>query len=204
MNDEKKPFENCLVLLMSFPGAGKKTVGEALAKKTHFILTHHHEWVDLILKLLGDDYQVMWDLDAKGWEKLNAADDLILSTMADVCPKEKSYIITQMMFDQDPYHQIFYDKVLSVVEKRKAHFFPVRLLCDEEELIKRVQSEDRKNFFKTRDAELSRSRSREKEVFYSRHPNEMTIDNTHKLPDEVADMIIDHMQNLSRIYCGKY
>ena len=104
------PIENCLVLLMSFPGAGKKTVGEALAKKTHF--------------------------------------------------------------------------------------FPVRLLCDEGELIKRVRSEDRKNYFKTRDAELSGSRSREKEVFYSRYPNEITIDNTHKFPDEVADMIIGHIQKI--------
>jgi len=199
MNNERRQFENCLVLLMSFPGAGKRTIGEALAKKTHFKLAHVHDWIDPLLKLLGDDYQVMWDLDAEAWEKLNAADDLILSTIADVCPKESSYVITQMMFDQDPYHQIFYDKVLSVVEKRKAHFFPVRLLCDEDALIKRVQSEDRKKYFKTRDVELSKSRSREKAVFYSHHPNEITIDSTHKMPDEVADIIIDHIQKMGSV-----
>ncbi len=194
MNNEKITFENYLVLLMGFPGVGKKTVGEALAKKTNFTLIHTSEWIDPILKLLGDDYQIMWELDAKAWEKLNAADDLILSTIADVCPKEKSYAITQMMFDQDPYHKIFYDKVVSVVEKRKAPFFPIRLLCDEDELVKRVQAEDRKNSFKTRDVELSRCRSREKVVFYSHHPNEITIDNTHKSPDEAANMIISHIQ----------
>lgn len=198
MNDEKRQFKNCLVLLMSFPGAGKKTVGQALAKKTNFKLAHDSDWIDPILKLLGDDYQVMWNLDAEAWKKLNAADDLILSTIADVCPKESSYVITQMMFDQDPYHQIFYDKVLSVVEKRKAHFFPIRLLCDEHELNKRVQSEDRKKYFKTRDAKLSNSRSHEKAVFYSHYPNEITINNTYKTADEVADIIIDHIQKMLR------
>ena len=141
----------------------------------------------------------MCDLNAESWKKLNAADDLILSTIADVCPKENSYVITQMMFDQDPYHQIFYDKVLSVVEKRKAHFFPIRLLCDEDELTKRVQSEDRKKYLKTRDVELSRSRSREKAVFYSHHSNEITINSTHKTPDEVADIIIGHIQTIARL-----
>jgi len=196
MNNEKRQFENCLVLLMSFPGAGKRTVGEILAKKTNFKLVS--EWIDPILKLFGDDAQIMWSLDTKAWGKLNAADDLILSTISDVCPKENSYVISQMMFDQDPYHQIFYDKVLSVVEKRKAHFFPIRLLCDEEELVKRVQSEDRKKYFKTRDAELSKNRSHEKEVFYSHHPNEIIINSTDKIPDEVADIIIDHIQKILR------
>jgi len=198
MNNEKRQFENCLVLLMSFPGAGKKTTGEVLAKKTNFKLAH--EWISPILKLFGDDGQVMWDLEAEAWKKLNAADDLILSTIADVCPKENSYVIPQMMFDQDPYHQIFYDKVLSVVEKRKAHFFPVRLLCDEAELRKRVQSKDRGKYFKTRDVELSNSRSREKAVFYSNHPNEITINNTHKMPDEVTDIIIDHIQKMCLLH----
>lgn len=98
------------------------------------------------------------------------------------------------MFDQDPYHRIFYDKVLSVVKKRKAHFFPIRLLCDEEELAKRVQSKDRKKYFKTRDVDLSKSRSRDLSVFYSHHPNEITINSTDKTPDEVSDIIIDHIQ----------
>lgn len=190
MNDIK--LENCLVLLMGLPGSGKKTVGEALVKNSNFRIAT--DWYDPILKLLGDDYQVMWNLNEEAWKKLNAADDLILSTIADVCPKTSNFVLTQMMFDKDPYHQIFYDKVLAVIKKRQSHFFPVRLLCDENELIKRVQAEDRKNYFKTRDVALSRDRSRGVEVFYSQHPNEITIDNTHKNPEDVADIIIEHMR----------
>lgn len=194
MKNEKIQFDNCLVLLMGSPGVGKLVVGKAFAKKTNSRLVT--EWFEPILKLFGDNAQVWYDLDANAWKKMNDADDLILSTIADVCPSSNSYVITQTMFDHDPYHKIFYDKVLSVVEKRKANFFPVRLLCDAEELTKRVQSEERRKYFKTMDAELSRKRSHAKEVFHSHHPNEITINTTNKKPDEVADVVICHIKKM--------
>ncbi|MCX7121751.1 MAG: hypothetical protein NTZ67_08305 [Gammaproteobacteria bacterium] len=193
MSNQQIELKNCLILLMGFPGVGKRSTGEIFSKKTHFKLAHHHDWVDPILKLLGDDYQVMWNLDAAGWEKLNAMDDIILSTIADVCEKESSFIITQAMFDQDPYHQIFYDKVFAIAKKRNAHFFPVRLVCDENELAKRVQSEDRKKYFKTRDVNLSKKRSNENQVFYSNHKNEITFNNTNLSAEIVSDRIIEHI-----------
>ena len=188
-------FENCIVLLMGFPGAGKRTVGDALALKMGARFSDHHDLVDPILKLWGDDYNVMWDMTPAMWDKFNAVHDVYLSTIADACSKDSSFIITEMMFDQDPFHKIFYDKVLSVVQKRQAHFFPIRLVCDEDELAKRVQSDGRKQYFKTRDVELSRRRSKENEVFYSHHANELTINNTHLSPDDVSELIIKHIKS---------
>ena len=181
---------------MGFPGAGKRTIGEALARKTNARFTGNHDLYDPFLKLFGNDYQAMWNLTPVMWEKLNAVQDLYLSTIANVCAHSDSFIFSEMMFDKDPYHQIFYNKVLDVVRKRNAHFFPVRLICDEDELSKRVESDDRKQFsnFKTRDTELSRKRSREEQVFYSQHENEITIDNTNLSADLVADKIIEYIQ----------
>ena len=197
MNNQKIPLENCFILLMGFPGVGKRTIGEALARKTNARFTGNHDLYDPILKLFGNDYQAMWNLTPEMWEKLNAVQDLYLSTIADVCARDDSFIFTEMMFDQDPYHQIFYKKVLGVVKKRGPHFFPVRLICDEDELAKRVVSDDRKQFsnFKTRDTELSRKRSREEQAFYSHHENEITIDNTNLSADNVSDKIIEHITN---------
>jgi hypothetical protein len=41
---------------------------------------------------------------------------------------------------------------------------------------------------------MTSKRSQNKVVFYSHHPNEITINNTHKIPNEAADIIIDHIQ----------
>ena len=196
MSNQKIQLQNSFVLLMGFPGAGKRTIGEALTRKTNARFTGNHDLYDPFLKLFGDDYQAMWNLTPAMWEKLNAVQDLYLSTIADVCAHDDSFIFSEMMFDKDQYHQIFYNKVLDVVKKRNAHFFPVRLICDEDELVTRVASDDRKQFsnFKTRDTELSRKRSHDEKVFYSHHENEITIDNTNLSADSVADKIIELIQ----------
>lgn len=188
--------KNCIILIMGFAGTGKRTVGEALSRKTHFKFVHHHTWIDPILNLLGNDYSVWWELNEKGWEKLNAARDVIFSTIVDVCPQSSNFIITYEMIDKDPYHNIFYNKILEMVEKRQSHFLPVRLICAENELVARVETEDRKKFFKLRDAEFIRMRSREHEVFYTSHPNEITIDTTDKSPNEAAKIIIAKLESL--------
>lgn len=192
----QKKHENRIILLMGFAGTGKRTVGEALSHKTHFKYVHHHSWIDPILNLLGDDYNVWWELKEPAWEKLNAARDVIFSTIADVCPPSSSFIISFEMIDKDPYHKIFYNKVMEIVDKRKAHFLPVRLTCNEAELVTRIQSEDRKKYFKTRDVELIQMRSREHEVFHTNHPDEITIDTTAKSPEQVVKIIMDKLDAL--------
>lgn len=196
MSNQKTELKNCFILLMGFPGVGKRTVGESLAKKTNARFTHHHELYDPIFKLFCNDYEDQWNLTAQMWEKLNEVQAVYFGALADVCSRDDSFIYTEMMLDKDPYHQIDYKNILDVVKKRNAHFFPVRLICEENELLKRVQSNDRKEYseFKTRDPDLSRKRSRELEVFYSHHENEITIDNTNLSADVVADKIIEHIK----------
>lgn len=189
-------MKNVIILLMGFAGSGKRTVGQALAKKTSFRFVHHHSWIDPILNLLGNDSSVWFTLTDKAWGKLNAVRDIILSTIADVCPSESSFIITYEMIDQDPYHQIFYEKVLDVADKRNAVFLPVRLICDEDELVARVQSEDRKQYLKTGDADMMRTRSREKSVFQTGHKNELTINNSALSPEKVSDLIIKQLDRI--------
>ena len=182
-------YENCIILLMGIAGTGKRTIGTALSKKSNFKLALHDWWMEPILNLLCKDS--MWELDENGWKKLNEARDVFFSTIADACPKADNFIITYEMLDKDPYHQTFYDKVLDIVNKREAHFLPVRLICSEEELTKRVQAEDRKQFFKTRDAVLVRDRVRNHEVFYTHHKNEITLDVTKISPGEAVNKILE-------------
>lgn len=197
MSATKTEFKNCLILIMGFPGVGKRTIGEVLARKTNARFTHHHELYDPIFKLFCNDYEDQWNLTPTMWEKLNEAQAVYFSALSDVCSLDDSFIYTEMMLDKNPYHQIDYKNILNIVKKRNAHFFPVRLTCEENELLERVQSNDRKQYskFKTRDPNLSKKRSREEEVFFSHHENELTIDTTYLSAEEVANKIIAHIKN---------
>lgn len=196
----KTEITNCIILLMGIAGTGKRTIAEAIVRQSNFKLVHHHSWTDPILNLLGTDESVWWSLDEKGWAKLNEARDIIFSTISDVCPHDTNFVITFEMLDKDPYHQIFYDKVLEIVKKRNSLFIPVRLICDTEELIIRSQAKDRKIYFKTSDINLIKMRSKQHEVFYSKHNNEMTLDVTKIAADEAANKILSFTESLSINY----
>lgn len=185
-------LENCIFLLMGLPGVGKQAVGKELASLPNFRLFDHHGYYDVFLKLFGDDGSVMNTLNESAWAKITKLENLLLSTIAEDCPRENSYVITQMMFDNDPYHQAYYEIILETVKARNAILVPVRLVCDAEVLAERVQSESRKAHFKTMDPVLSLKRSTEEQVFISHHPNEITIDNTQKTPREVVELILSN------------
>jgi aminoglycoside 6'-N-acetyltransferase len=131
---------------MGIAGTGKKTIGEAIVQQDRsFKLAHHHSWIDPVLKLLGNDSSVWYSLDEKGWEALNQARDVILNTIARVCPTESNFVITYEMLANNPYHQDFFNKVYHTAKKRNATLIPVRLVCELDELLKRLQHSNRIN-----------------------------------------------------------
>ena len=53
-------LENNIILLMGIAGTGKMTIGEAIVQQDrHFKLASHHTWIDPVLKLLGNDEQLL-------------------------------------------------------------------------------------------------------------------------------------------------
>lgn len=185
-------LKNNIILLMGIAGTGKNTIGKAITKQdNHFKLAHHHTWLDPILKLLGDNDQVWWSLDEKGWCAINQAHDLILNTIADVCPKDSSFIITAELLANNPFHGEYFNKVLEAAKRRSATLTPVRLICELDELLNRVLDNERLAYFKTRDGALIKKRFVEEDVFYSQLPNELTLDVTHLSPELSAIKILE-------------
>jgi len=187
---------NNIILLMGIAGTGKMTIGETLVKQNpHFKLVTPDSTLDPVLKLLGDNEQVWWSLDKKGWVAVNQALDLTLYTIAEVCPKESNFVITSEMLADNPYHQNYFERVKQAATKRGATFTPVRLICELDELLNRVQRDSRLKYFKTRDVELIKKRFAENKVFMTKMPNELTLDVTHLTSDTSAEKIMQWVAN---------
>lgn len=182
---------NNIILLMGIAGTGKMTIGETIVKQNpHFKLVTPDSSLSPVLNLLGDNEQVWWSLNEKGWAAVNQALDVTLYTIAEVCPKESNFVITSEMLADNPYHQNYFERVQHTAMKRGARLTPVRLICELDELLKRVQNNNRLTYFKTRDVELIKKRFSEEQVFFSRLPNELTLDVTHLTPDTSASKIL--------------
>jgi len=187
---------NNIILLMGIAGTGKMTIGEAIiAQNPHFKLTTPDSSVGPVLKLLGDNEQVFWSLNEKGWVAVNQALDVTLYTIAEVCSKESNFVITSEMLADNLYHQNYFERVQRAAIRRGAILTPVRLICELDELIERVQNNSRLAYFKTRDVELIKKRFAEDQVFFSKIPNELTLDVTHLPPDVSAEKIIRWVTN---------
>jgi hypothetical protein len=190
-------LKNNIILLMGIAGSGKMTIGEAIAQQDpHFKFISPHDWLDPLLKLLKDDESVWWLLDEKGWAVVNQANDVVLNMIADVCPKESNFAISYEMLANNPYHQNYFERVQNAATRRDATLTPVRLICDLEELLERVQAKSRIAYFKTRDVELIKKRFADNEVFFSHLPNELTLDVTDITPKESAEKILEWVAEL--------
>lgn len=185
---------NNIILLMGIAGTGKMTIGETIVRQNpHFKLSTPDSSLEPVLKLLGDNEQVWWSLDEKGWAAINQAFDVTLYTIAEVCPKESNFVITSEMLADNPYHQNYFERVQYAATKRGAILTPVRLICELDELLNRVQNASRSAYFKTRDVELIKKRFAEEQVFFSKMPNEFTLDVTHLTPEASAEKIIQRV-----------
>lgn len=85
-------------------------------------------------------------------------------------------------------------RIKKLADIRNATFIPVRLICELEELLKRLCSHERKKYYKTQNVQLIKQRYSNTEVFQSRLKNELTIDVSSLSPEESAHKIISWAQ----------
>jgi hypothetical protein len=70
----------------------------------------------------------------------------------------------------------------------------VRLLCEEEELVRRIQSPGRAAMFKSTDATHAMGRAKRDTILDPRSPETLTLDVTDLSPEESAAAIIAHIR----------
>lgn len=153
-------------------------------------------WVDPILRLLGDEPEVMNTLTQKGWAAINNIKDVIFDAIINICPKDSSFIISQELLQNNPWHKNFYEQVEHLAKARNAQLIPVRLICDTPVLLERVISEDRKKFYKTRSPNMIKERAMTTEPFKSTNKNELTLDTTDLSIQQTAKKILQHLEDL--------
>lgn len=98
------------------------------------------------------------------------------------------------MLANNIYHQALFNEVVELTHIRQARFIPVRLICDLDELLKRVTGDSRKKYYKTHDTTLIRERFTNDQVFSSHLASEYTLNVTNLTPEEAASHILQWCQ----------
>jgi len=81
---------------------------------------------------------------------------------------------------------------------RGSLFVPVRLICDVEELCRRVVEPARTQMIKSISTADARRKCASEAVLNTNHPHTLTLDVTKKSPGESAESIMNHLAQISR------
>jgi hypothetical protein len=185
-------LNNVMVYLVGLSGAGKLTVARRLALLLNARVVDNHWINNPIFDLLDNDRVTPFPTGV--WDQVAKVRQAVLDTIATLSAPDANFILTQAGHDDDQEDWKIYAAVASAAEGRGALFVPVRLLCEEGELVRRVVSPERASRLKSMDPQAASRAARTRDVLKVNHANQMTLDISVISPQESSRLILAHIQ----------
>ncbi len=189
-------LENTIIVLIGFAGTGKYTIGRELCELTGAKLIDNHLINNPIFKVVNADG--IRPLPAGIWDKVKTVRTTVYEAIRELSPADLSFIFTIELFEDSPGDQRAFVDLEELAASRGSLFVPVRLLCETEELCRRVVDPARAAMLKSISPELARKRVAEESVLNSGHPHTLTLDVTQSSPHESAGVILNHILTIKR------
>ena len=185
-------LDNTMIVLMGFAGTGKYTIGRELSRRTGAKLIDNQLINNPVFMTVNADG--ITPLPAAVWDKVREIRRTVYDAIREISPPGLSFIFTLELRESDPAaHQAFLD-LKELAAARQSILVPIRLICEVEELCRRVATPARAERLKEISPELARKKSAHHTVLHPKHENVRTIDVTAKSPSESADAIIREIE----------
>jgi hypothetical protein len=181
-------LDNTIILLMGFAGTGKYTIGRGLSDLTGAKLVDNHLINNPIFTVVNADG--VTPLPEPVWDKVKQIRRLVYGAIRELSPPNLSFIFTMELRQNNPADHFSFNEVKKLAAARGSLFVPFRLVCDAEELCRRVKTPERAERLKEISVERARKKSAEDMVLNPLHPNLRTIDVTDKSPNGGVASII--------------
>lgn len=173
-----------IIHICGMPGVGKLAIARQLKTLLHARLIDNHLLVDLA--------ESICDRDEDYIPFLNEITAVSFSKLA-YRSKDACIIFTNALASELPEDFDRLEKVRLLAEKMEKAFVPVLIICEQEENKKRLVTKGRSQKGKLRDVDaLSDILSRYTPAHFPKHPNALTLDNTHLNAPAAAKIISDH------------
>lgn len=189
--DVTEQHPTCIVLLLGYPGFGKRTVGASLARLLDCVLVDNALIHVPLLTLFR------WDgkadiVPGEIWQRVKPIRAAVLGTIEDLVPPSTDFVFTNCIEDDED-GAAEYDSYRSLAHRRGSLFLAVMLHCEVEEQVRRIDTPDRRARLKGSDPEGYR-RHRERVALFQPPPDEVCqVDTTATSPEDNARVIYDRL-----------
>jgi hypothetical protein len=147
------PFETCIVLMLGYPGVGKRTVGAQLTAMVDGVLVDNQ----LINRPLLELFR--WDgvapLPPQIWDRVIPIREAVLGVIEDLAPASNSYVFTTVL-QEGTASATWHDGLHCLALRRGSLFLSVMLTCDIDVQVSRIANSDRVALRKGSDPEAYR------------------------------------------------
>lgn len=185
--------------LIGLPGVGKFTVAKAMARLAaeagqQLVVVDNHYVNNPIFGVIDTDGSK--PLAQAVWDRVAEVGEAIFTTIETLSPQEWSFVFTNYLAQGEPGDWRWFQRVRRLAKVRSSQFVPVRLLCDTDELCRRVTSLERRERLKLVDPAVVRELARTKPPLMPDDQDVLTVDVTGTGPDETAQAILKHTRGL--------
>ena len=189
-------MQNTIVYLLGFAGTGKYTIAQEVSRRTGARLVDNHLINNPVFSLIQVDGKT--PLPETVWDKTWAIRHVVLDVIREISPADFSFVFTNELIDGASDDHKLFAEVAALAGSRRSLFIPVRLLCEEQELCRRIQSSERTARFKDTNVENARRKLHRHRVLSISHPNALDLDVTGLSGSEAAQAIVAHSMTRSQ------
>lgn len=193
MKKLKKSLKNKKPVVIFIYGpiaVGKLTVAKILSKKLRYKLAHNHHINDFVAELF--DFSPHASHPMKEQLRYLVMENLVKEKINFIATHCYSHDFVSLTGLSDPKYVHILEKKLT---KLGAKFYAVHLKASNEELLRRVSMNSRKEFRKLVDRKIMKELVLQKDWQSSpKLKNNLVIDNTNLSPKKVSDIIIKHFK----------
>ena len=174
------------MLLLGYPGVGKRTVGSQVARLLDGVLVDN-QLINIPLLTL-----FRWDgkfpLPMEIWERVKPIRAAVLGTIEDLAPESNSYVFTNVLQDDED-GAAEYDELRSLALRRGSLFLSAMLDCDVDEQVRRIDRPDRRARLKGSDPEGYRQHRQHVRLFQPPAEDLLQLDTTSAAAERNAKTI---------------
>ena len=181
-------YQTCVVLLLGYPGVGKRTTGSRLADLLDGVLVDNQLINFPLLTLFKWDGK--FPLPAEIWQRVKPIRAAVLGTIEDLAPATNGYVFTNVLEDDDD-GASEYGTLRALAGRRGSLFLSVMLGCDVDEQVRRIDAPDRIARLKGSDPEGYRWHRHQTTLFQPPPAEVIHLDSTETGPDENAQKIYE-------------
>lgn len=188
-----------IVHLIGFPAAGKLTIARALVslaeqRGRRFVVVDNHHTANVIFAVL--DVDGVRALPPTVWDRVDEVRAVLLRAIEELSPPSWSFVFTNVLTERNPADRLVIERVGQLASARSSHYVPVRVHCEIEALLRRVDNDDRRQRMKSIDPAGVRALIDSTRLLDVAGHDPIELDTTHLSPDDAAASILDHIDEL--------